>query len=460
MAEAKEGCHVLMVTARYFPYVGGTEMHVYEVSRRLVARGIKVTILTTMPPAPASDRKAAQHRPKGACPYFGMEKTSVGVGLAPAHIAEEEVVDGVRIVRVRAWRVAPRFIVGGDDYYFAPEVFSFIVGRACRGQDQGTRCIEGGGWDVVHCQGCHTFVPVLAMLAARKARLPYVVTFHTGGHSSHMRKSIRGIQWRLLRPLLAGASSLVGVSQFEVDYFCDVLGLPVRRFCVIPNGCRGVINHAPTRVVGAWLARALTLDSPADAKPRAGSGMAPLIVSVGRLERYKGHQRLIRALPRLRRWRTDVRLLIVGTGPYEAVLRRLARKEGVAEYVEIRAIAAGDRQGMAEIFSQASLVALLSEYEAHPIAVMEALALGRPVLVADTSGLRELAERRLVRSIALHSSPEEVAEAIRQQIEEPIVPAAGFVLPSWDDCADRLAMVYRGVMECSESPLRSIAAGA
>jgi glycosyltransferase involved in cell wall biosynthesis len=388
MVEAKERRHVLMVTARYFPYVGGTETHVYEVSRRLVARGIRVTILTIMP------------------------HTSV------SHVAEEEEVDGVRIVRVRAW---PAW----GDYYFAPQVSSVIL---------------RGGWDVVHCQGCHTFVPVLAMLAARKARLPYVVTFHSGGHSSHVRKSIRGLQWRLLRPLLTGASSLIGVSQFEVDYFYDVLGFPANRFCVIPNGCTGVIHHAPT------------LDGPAEAIDRTRSGTAPLIVSVGRLERYKGHQRLIRALPRLRSWRADVRLLIVGAGPYEAVLRRLARKEGVTDYVEIRAIAADDRQGMAEVLSQASLVALLSEYEAHPIAVMEALALGRSVLVADTSGLRELAQQKLVRSIALHSSPEEVAEAIRQQIEEPIVPTVGFVLPGWDECVDRLEVVYRGVMNHEEVP--------
>jgi len=167
-----------------------------------------------------------------------------------------------------------------------------------------------------------------------------------------------------------------------------------------------------------------------------------LIVSIGRLERYKGHQRLITALPKIREWRFDVRLLILGAGPYEAALRELARKIGVAEYVEIRAIPASDRQGMAEILSQASLVALLSEYEAHPVAVMEALALRRPVLVADTSGLRELAEQGLVRAISLNSSPEEVAQATRQQIEESIVPPAHLVLPTWDDSASQLQTVY------------------
>ncbi|MBE3558220.1 MAG: glycosyltransferase family 4 protein, partial [Ktedonobacteraceae bacterium] len=263
------------------------------------------------------------------------------------------------------------------DYYIAPEVHSIV---------------ERGKWDLVHCQGCHTFVPPLAMLAARKAGIPYVVTFHTGGHSSRARNSIRGIQWRLLRPLFAHAARLIGVSRFEANYFCNLLRLPARQFAVIPNG-------------------AALPELPAYAREGAEPGTRSLIISVGRLERYKGHQRLIAALPRLRERRPDAHLLILGSGPYEAELRKLAQAVGVAEHVTIRSVPAGDRRAMAEILSQASLVALLSEYEAHPIAVMEALALRRPVLVADTSGLHELAEQKLVSAIPLDSTPEEVARA-------------------------------------------------
>jgi glycosyltransferase involved in cell wall biosynthesis len=170
-----------------------------------------------------------------------------------------------------------------------------------------------------------------------------------------------------------------------------------------------------------------------------------LIVSVGRLERYKGHHRLITALPKIREWRSDVRLLILGTGPYEGALRELAQRVGVSEYVQIRSVPAGDRRALTEILSQASLLALLSEYESHPIAVMEALALWRPVLVADTSGLRELAQRGLVRTVSLNSAPEEVAIAARQQIEAPIVPPAHIHLPTWDDCTKQIQEIYTAV---------------
>lgn len=364
--------NILMVATRYFPYMGGIETHVYEVGRRLASRGCNITILTTVPPRAAHS------------------------------FHKEEVIEGVRVIRARSWPAQ-------RDFCIAPEVFSMI---------------KNGAWDLVHCQGCHTFIPPLAMVAAREARIPYIVTFHTGGHSSGLRNRLRRMQWQMLRPLLSKASKLIGVSRFEADYFRDVLHLPSQRFAVIPNG--------------------VTFPHLAGVPVRTPDGT--LIISVGRLERYKGHQRLITALPNIREWRPDARLLILGVGPYEAALRKLAEEVGVAEHVEIRSVPASDRQTMADMLSQSALVALLSEYEAHPIAVMEALALRRPVLVTDTSGLREIAEQGLARKISLQSTPEEVALAVRHQIEEPIVPAADIALPTWDDCASQLQMIYKDVI--------------
>jgi len=361
---------VLMVTPRYFPYMGGLETHVHEAGRRLVESGVDLTLLTTAP------------------------------HTYPTPLPKEEVSEGMRIIRVRAWPP-------GRDYYIAPEIYSIT---------------RRGKWDLVHCQGCHTFVPPLAMLAARKAKIPYVVTFHTGGNSSRFRNGIRGIQWKLLRPLFANASKLIGVSRFEADYFRDLLGLPANLFSVIlPPSTLPSLTHLPS-----------------------GISAKPLIVTAGRLERYKGHQRLITALPKIREQLPDAQLLILGAGPYEATLRELVRKVGVSEHVEIRAVPGSDRQAMAEILSQAALVALMSEYESHPAVVEEALALRRPVLVANTSGMRELAEQKLVRSVSLNSTPEEIAAAALRQIEEPLIPAQD-ALPTWEDCARKLLIIYNAV---------------
>jgi len=374
MSSKKNALNVLIVAARYFPYTGGLETHVHEVGRRLASTDVNVTLLTTV-------------------------ASSLSTPLP-----KEEIVEGMRVIRVRAWPA-------NKDYNLAPAIY---------------RVITNGHWDLVHCQGYHTFVPPLAMLAAKKARIPYLVSFHTGGDTSYFRKAIRGVQRRALRPLLVGAKRLIGPSKWEVEFFQERLRLPSEQFVVIPNGA----YHLPALTDSA----------------QGGTKNGTRIVSVGRLERYKGHQHVIAALPKVQEQIPDVQLRIVGVGPYESALQKLARKLGVAERVDIRAVPPGDQEGMASVIGQADLVTLLSEHEAQGIAVLEALALRRPVLVAATTALQEFADHGLARAVALESTSEEVAMAIVSQLREPLVPA-NVELPTWDDCATGLSTLYHSIMQ-------------
>jgi glycosyltransferase involved in cell wall biosynthesis len=312
----------------------------------------------------------------------------------------------MQIRRVHAWPT-------NKDYYFAPGIY---------------RTITRGRWDLVHCQGYHNLVPPLAMLAARRAGIPYVLSFHSGGDVTRLRTALRRVQWTMLRPLLLQAGKLIAVSEFEANFFRERLQLPSERFVVIPNGSA----HLPE------------VPQPAEATTR-GANNSPLIVSIGRLVRYKGHQRLIAALPKVLEQVPDARVRIVGVGPYESTLRQLARRLGVADRVEIRPVPPGDRKGLALLIARANLVTLLSEHEAQGLAAMEALTLGRPVLVAGTSALQELAERGLARSVPLESSPEEVATAVVSQLRQPIVPQ-NVVLPTWDTCATGLLALYQTIV--------------
>src|SRR5262249_55524255 len=160
---------------------------------------------------------------------------------------------------------------------------------------------------------------------ALRAGIPYVATFHGGGHSSRLRTRLRGTQLRLLRPLLARAQALVAVAPFEVDHYGEALDLPRSRFVLIPNGA----------------------DLPAPTTARAAApGRPPLIASVGRLERYKGHHHVIAALPNVLERRPDARLWIAGSGPYEAKLETLAERLGVRDRVDIHAVPANERTRM------------------------------------------------------------------------------------------------------------------
>ncbi len=365
-----DSLRVLLVTPRYFPYIGGVETHVYEVARRLVRAGVDVTVLTT--------------DPGGQLPTVEQS-------------------EGVKIQRVRAWPAK-------RDYYFAPDIYTMIT---------------QGNWDVVHIQSYHTLVAPLAMLAAWRAKIPYVVTFHSGGHSSRLRNAFRRTQRELLRPLLARAQRLIANARFEIKFYGEQLRLPAKLFVFIADG-----TDVPK--VGQSISQTVTDGA--------------LIASVGRLERYKGHHRIIEALPHILEQRPDVRLWIAGAGPYESALRRLALKLGVANCVDIRSIPAADRERMAAELAKVALVVLLSEYETHPLAAAEAIALGRSVLVTDTSGLSELAERGLARAIPLQSTAEQVAAAVLAQLRQPLAPPS-IDLPTWDACAADLLALYQTVSQ-------------
>ncbi len=362
---------LLTVTPRYLPEMGGVERHVHEVTTRLAARGVQVRVLTT-------DRS----------------------GTLPRHARDLEV--DVRRVRARP---------AGRDWLFAPGL---------------PAAMREGSWDIVHVQSYHTAVAPLAMRTARRMGLPYVVTFHGGGHSQALRHNSRPLQRRILAPLLRGADRLVAVARFEIEQYGAELGVPESRFALIPNGV-----DLP--------------ELPADQRPPAPDPAKPVVASVGRLEAFKGHRRVIEAFPLVLEQLPGAHLWIAGTGPDEPHLRALAQRLDIAERVEIRAVPATDRLAMARALTQTSLVTLLSAFETHPIAALEALSLGRPLLVGEGSGAGELADRGLARAVAAGATPAQVADAIVRELADPLVPQ-DLDLPTWDDCAAALHALYADVL--------------
>ncbi len=356
---------VAMVSARYLPEMGGTEIHTYESAKRLGRLGADVTVITTV--------------------------------CRPRRAREEVNPGGIPVIEVRAW---PR----GSDLFFAPGLL---------------RALRSVHPDLVHVQGFHTLVAPLTMLASRRLGVRYVVTLHSGGHSSRLRTALRPLQTRLLRPLLADAVTLVAGSRFEAAQFAHWLDLPLDRFTVLPSG--------------------VDLPPPDNFEP--GLREHRLILSVGRLEGYKGHQAALKALPELHRRYPDVRLRIAGRGGYEAHLRRLADRLGVADLVEIAPVPSGRRDHMAGLLVRADVVVSFSSYESQGIAMQEALALGRPLVVSDVGALAELSAHENVRLVSRNAGSGEIVEAVSAMLDAAQVAAPE--MPTWDVCAAGLLDIYR-----------------
>lgn len=367
---------ILFVSARYPPLVGGTEIHTAEVAKRLVERGHDVTVLTT----------------------------------DTTHMAPfEEIREGVRVLSVPAW---PR----SRDWYVAPAVADVL-------RDEPR--------DLLHVQGYHTAVAPVAMASAVRHRKPFVLTFHSGGHSSRLRRAFRPVQRVAMTPLLRHARRLIGVSDFETELFERSLRLPSSMFVTIPNGS----SFDPVRIGGSTMSSGAT-----DRVERPVS-----LVSVGRLERYKGFERVIDALPSLVERLGEVHYTIVGNGPDRARLEERARRRGVDHLVEFRSVPADRRDELADLFTSASLFVLMSDYESQGLAVLEARACGVPILVAATSALADLADQPGVWAVPPRSRTSEVADAIGDIVRAPRHDVA-VDLPTWDDITDRLVDVYGSVL--------------
>jgi phosphatidylinositol alpha-1,6-mannosyltransferase len=161
-----------------------------------------------------------------------------------------------------------------------------------------------------------------------------------------------------------------------------------------------------------------------EVRERHGFGDDPVVVCVSRMVERKGQDRLIRALPELRRRVPGARLLLVGGGPFRDDLEQMAREEGVAEWVtfagkvsdeELPAhFAAGDVFAMPCRERKGGL-----EVEAFGIVFIQAQAIGRPVVAGAIGGVPDALDQGRTGLLVDGSSAASVTEAVASLLGDP-----------------------------------------
>jgi glycosyltransferase involved in cell wall biosynthesis len=110
---------------------------------------------------------------------------------------------------------------------------------------------------------------------------------------------------------------------------------------------------------------------------------ATLVAGVGHVAHRKGFDLLLRAAASL--GRSDVRVVIVGSGPAEGELRGLADEMGMAD----RVIWTGHRTDVPNVLAACDVFVLASRNEGMANVMLEAMSAGTPVIATDISGVRE-----------------------------------------------------------------------
>jgi len=144
----------------------------------------------------------------------------------------------------------------------------------------------------------------------------------------------------------------------------------------------------------------------------------PIILSVGRLVEKKGFPILLRAATILRSTGADFELHIVGDGPEEEDLRRLAHGLGLGDCTRFHGVMA--HEDLIPLFQQAALFVLASiiasdgDRDGLPNVLIEALALGIPAVGTRVSALSEILEHGQTGLLARPGDPEDLAHQMER----------------------------------------------
>ncbi len=189
-----------------------------------------------------------------------------------------------------------------------------------------------------------------------------------------------------------------------------------------------------------------------DRKPRPlqGADRREIVIGfLGRLERYKGADMLVRALAELP---TDlpVRLRIAGVGQDARFARRM--EEAARKDTRIQLMGLVEHEKVPEFLADIDVLAVPSRYmETGPIVVQEARALGIPVMGADLGGISERVHHGVDGWLLPFDDPKPWAEAIRVAATDraEVARLSGNMhrTRSIDDVASDMAKLYREIMD-------------
>jgi glycosyltransferase involved in cell wall biosynthesis len=266
-----------------------------------------------------------------------------------------------------------------------------------------------GRYDVVHAHSYHA-TPSLIAAHVRTRRFVFTPHYHGGGHGP-VRRALHGPYRTLGRRIFKAADAVICVSRAEAALVQrDFRSRPT----VIPNG----IDRPPAAAVSPF------------------ASDLPVVLYVGRLERYKAVDRVIEAVAETR---GALALKVIGDGPDRVRLRDLA--EGVdVEFL--------GRVGDAELDRwrrTATVVANLSRNEAFGMTLAEAAAAGARVVASRIPAHEELFAPLPGALVDADLPAGALAQTLLEQARLGRVPPGAALFKTWDEVWSETADLYQRI---------------
>jgi phosphatidylinositol alpha-1,6-mannosyltransferase len=226
----------------------------------------------------------------------------------------------------------------------------------------------------LHCGKC---LPegLLALGIKHWKGLPYAVYVH--GEELSVARSSRELRWLTYR-VLHGAARVIANSRNTERLLRDAWRVSPARLRLLYPGVDTEFFAPAAR--------------DADIRERLGWGRRPVVLTVGRLQRRKGQDCMIRALTHIRNQVPDVLYAVVGDGGERATLEALVNQERLGEHVQF--LGEADDRVLAQCYQQCDLFVLPNrqvgqDFEGFGMVLLEAQACGKPVIAGDSGGTAE-----------------------------------------------------------------------
>jgi glycosyltransferase involved in cell wall biosynthesis len=284
-------------------------------------------------------------------------------------------------------------------------------------------------FDLVHAHSYHTLVGH----AAVRSRLPFVFTphYHGTGHTP-----LRALLHRLYRPAgarqLTAAQAVICVSEAERT-------LVIRDFPGVSGKVMTIPNGTDPKM-------------PAPVEGMAGLN-EPILLTVGRLERYKNVDLVIDAFRDLP---SPATLVVVGDGPDRARLERHASTIAPGRPVIFSGKVSDSV--LDGLFARANVVTSASDHEAFGLTLTEGLASGARVLASAIPAHAELARRAGADAPIALVDPRDTRQftgALAASLRAGRVPIQDLRLPSWADVVEDTRELYARVLTRTQLAYRT-----
>lgn len=315
--------NILVFAGSFYPFSGGYENFIYNLSIKLIKKGHMISILT----------------------------------MNTEHSAPFEKLDGIKVHRIPCWNALNRTFPIPKPSIKSLRIFHMLYKN---------------DYDLINTHTRFFITSFFGAIFAKIKHIPHVHIEHGSTHSVLSNKFVslvnvvydHSISWLIIKL----ANENVGISSSSCDFL------------------KHIGDNKPNLILDG-----IDIDVfkkvETDLKDRMGLKNNFIIVFVGRLVYAKGAQDLIKIFPRIKNKRQNIKALLVGDGPYRNKLKEMIPDE--FKY-DILFLGTKTQPEISEILNIADIFVNLSYSEGFGITVLEAGAVGVPLVATKVGGVPEL----------------------------------------------------------------------